>query len=185
VKTDPEIWLPIPGYYEDLYEASNLGNIRRIGKLKPLKQNLDSRRNYLQVGLSKNGKPKTLGVHKLIAMTFIGPCPDGEEVRHNNGIKTDNSAGNLSYGTRSQNEYDKVRHGNHPQARKTHCPQGHEYTEENTYINPASGGRMCRTCLRSHQDKWKRENPIQAGISSRKASRKYKARKTTGQRSSS
>lgn len=29
----------------------------------------------------------------------------------------------------------------------THCPQGHEYTEENTYTY-ASGGRMCRTCNR-------------------------------------
>lgn len=27
----------------------------------------------------------------------------------------------------------------------THCPQGHEYNEENTY-RPPSGGRKCRTC---------------------------------------
>lgn len=27
----------------------------------------------------------------------------------------------------------------------THCPQGHEYNEENTY-HPPSGGRKCRTC---------------------------------------
>jgi len=30
-------------------------------------------------------------------------------------------------------------------ARKTHCPQGHEYTEENTYVSP-DGVRQCRTC---------------------------------------
>ncbi len=29
----------------------------------------------------------------------------------------------------------------------THCPQGHEYTEENTYITDA-GGRKCKTCVR-------------------------------------
>ncbi|WP_280412590.1 RusA family crossover junction endodeoxyribonuclease [Nocardia asiatica] len=28
---------------------------------------------------------------------------------------------------------------------KTHCPHGHEYTEENTYLN-ARGSRECRTC---------------------------------------
>ena len=28
---------------------------------------------------------------------------------------------------------------------KTHCPQGHEYTPENTYI-PRRGGRNCRRC---------------------------------------
>jgi hypothetical protein len=40
--------------------------------------------------------------------------------------------------------------------RKTHCPEGHEYTEENTYISrpqphnrKTSGGRECRTCRRT------------------------------------
>lgn len=31
--------------------------------------------------------------------------------------------------------------------RKTHCPHGHEYSPENTYVTKA-GARMCRTCLR-------------------------------------
>jgi len=30
---------------------------------------------------------------------------------------------------------------------KTHCPQGHEYSKENTYVYP-NGKRMCRTCNR-------------------------------------
>lgn len=29
---------------------------------------------------------------------------------------------------------------------KTHCPQGHEYNEENTWIRPVSGWRQCRIC---------------------------------------
>lgn len=33
-------------------------------------------------------------------------------------------------------------------ARKTHCPKGHPYDETNTYVNPNSGWRMCRTCIR-------------------------------------
>lgn len=31
---------------------------------------------------------------------------------------------------------------------KTHCPHGHEYTPENTYVQPVTGGRTCRTCKR-------------------------------------
>lgn len=31
---------------------------------------------------------------------------------------------------------------------KTHCPQGHPYDEENTYIIPSTGGRLCKICLR-------------------------------------
>lgn len=35
----------------------------------------------------------------------------------------------------------------HGQARKTHCSQGHEYTEENTYrFGPDGRHRQCKTC---------------------------------------
>jgi hypothetical protein len=33
-------------------------------------------------------------------------------------------------------------------ARKTHCPRGHAYDEENTYIHPVRGYRVCRACGR-------------------------------------
>ncbi|MBD5787094.1 hypothetical protein IF650_12980 [Cellulosimicrobium terreum] len=32
------------------------------------------------------------------------------------------------------------------QLAKTHCPQGHEYTPENTIVYPSDGRRRCRTC---------------------------------------
>src|SRR5258708_24191879 len=31
---------------------------------------------------------------------------------------------------------------------KKHCPQGHRYTEANTYVNPV-GSRVCRQCTRT------------------------------------
>lgn len=31
---------------------------------------------------------------------------------------------------------------------KTHCPRGHEYTPENTYVKPSTGHRDCRICIR-------------------------------------
>ena len=31
---------------------------------------------------------------------------------------------------------------------KTHCPHGHAYSPENTYVQPSTGGRLCRTCDR-------------------------------------
>ncbi|WP_329376175.1 HNH endonuclease signature motif containing protein [Streptomyces sp. NBC_01483] len=31
---------------------------------------------------------------------------------------------------------------------KTHCPKGHPYSAENTYIHPRKNGRICRTCAR-------------------------------------
>ena len=35
---------------------------------------------------------------------------------------------------------------NHVNVRKTHCPKGHEYSEENTRIGKGRQGRKCITC---------------------------------------
>jgi hypothetical protein len=36
-------------------------------------------------------------------------------------------------------------------AKKTHCPRGHEYTPDNTYIQQPQGWRHCRTCSKDRQ----------------------------------
>lgn len=41
------------------------------------------------------------------------------------------------------------RDGAEHQRAKTHCPKGHEYTEENTLVYPSDGLRGCRTCRRA------------------------------------
>lgn len=57
-------------------------------------------------------------------------------------------------------------------ASRTHCPRNHEYTEENTYINP-SGKRVCKACWwpggvmweetrqkrNAYQKEWRKQNP--------------------------
>lgn len=42
-------------------------------------------------------------VHRLVADAFLGPCPVGHEVNHQNLDKADNRAANLEYVTRSEN----------------------------------------------------------------------------------
>lgn len=37
---------------------------------------------------------------------------------------------------------------------KTHCPSGHPYSPENTYVSPA-GGRQCRECRRETDRRYK------------------------------
>jgi hypothetical protein len=50
-------------------------------------------------------------IHKLVAEAFIGPCPEGQEVRHGPKGYADNSVGNLCYGTHAENMADMVRDG--------------------------------------------------------------------------
>ncbi len=55
----------------------------------------------------------------------------------------------LKAGTKALNNIDRDTKGRHIswESRKTHCPQGHEYTLNNTYLNKR-GGRQCRECNR-------------------------------------
>lgn len=113
-------------------------------------------KEYLYVCLSDRGVHKKLRVAAMVAEAFIGPRPAGLEIRHLNGDAQDNRAENLRYGTSSANKLDRLRHGTDRNASKTHCPQGHEYTPENTCMHgPQRRWRRCRTCARA-QDRARR-----------------------------
>lgn len=90
----------------------------------------------------------SIQLHRVVLDAFIGPRPKGMEACHANGDPTDNRLVNLRWDTRSANAADSVRHGTHVNTRKTHCPMGHGYTPENTYIKP-TGNRCCRECRRA------------------------------------
>lgn len=166
-----ERWLPVSGY-EGLYLVSDYGQVRslprnttsgRIMKLQP------DRRGYLYVRLTKDGQQRRRPVHQLVMEAFDEPRPPGMEVRHLDGNPGNNrwapgseeetvaAGGNLVYGTRGQNMMDAVRHGTHPTGSVTQCPEGHEYTPENTLVNKA-GSRVCLTCKRERGLEWYRAN---------------------------
>jgi HNH endonuclease len=69
---------------------------------------------YPQVHLRRDGVKYTRKVHKLVAEAFIGPCPPGEEVRHNDGDPANCRRSNLCYGTSRENHQDAIRHGTWP-----------------------------------------------------------------------
>lgn len=52
----------------------------------------------------------------------------------------------LSVGTAKQNAMDCSKKKRHFSSRKTHCPHGHKYDEENTRYNKRAGGRVFRSC---------------------------------------
>jgi hypothetical protein len=68
-------------------------------------------KGYLRVRLLANGRRKSQAVHKLVALTFLGRPLPGQQVRHLNGNRLDNSHANLAWGTAKQNAEDRNRHG--------------------------------------------------------------------------
>lgn len=111
-----ERWRDVAGY-EGLYSISNLGRVRRdIGgrglcKTGRILKSSINKRPYLRLVLCKNGKQRTIPVHKLVAAAFIGECPEGMEVNHIKQPKTNNRTENLEYVSHAENMKHAARNG--------------------------------------------------------------------------
>jgi hypothetical protein len=147
----PEQWRPIAGFPD--YSVSSHGRVVSYKRKTPyLMGGSHNQRGYRMVMLTaQDGKKTIRTVHRLVAAAFLGPTPEGLQVCHNDGDKERNGVDNLRFDTPSANILDQVAHGRHFWANKTHCPQGHEYSPDNTYRIPSTGSRMCRTCNRDRQ----------------------------------
>jgi len=115
-----EQWKPILGY-DGLYEVSSLGRVRALFEswngrykagriLKPLIR-LDG---YIAVNLYYPGskqKGSSHPIHRLVLNAFKGPRQEGQDARHLDGSRTNNSLENLQWGTRKENVKDSINHG--------------------------------------------------------------------------
>lgn len=111
-----EVWKPVTGW-QDVYEVSSRGRLRRLkaspgtraGRIVKASQNHGE---YVTAVLRDSGRHTTRYVHQLVAEAFCGPRPTRQhEVRHLNGLKDDNRACNLAWGTRKENMADSQRLG--------------------------------------------------------------------------
>src|SRR5262249_61995747 len=62
-----------------------------------------SRTGYHQVNFYLEGRVKHFYVHRLVAAAFIKPIPDGMEVNHKDGDKSNNDVENLEIVTSEEN----------------------------------------------------------------------------------
>lgn len=140
-----------------MYEVSSDGRVRslyyRNKELKPYTQKW----GHQEVKLRKNKVSHAKGVHVLVAEAFLGSRPPGLDVCHNDGNASNNTVGNLRFGTRASNIRDSVSHRTHRNSRKTHCSKGHEFDAENTRWK--GDERVCRTCHRESENVRRSKRP--------------------------
>lgn len=113
-----EKWADIIGF-ENLYEISNLGNVRSKDRIveansrwgvirkmlfkgKPIKQFVGNN-GYSKVSLCKDAKPISKDVHRLVYIAFNGEIPEGMFVNHIDENKKNNRLDNLNLLTPKEN----------------------------------------------------------------------------------
>lgn len=100
-------------------EVSRCGKIRSAKSGRILKP-WAHRSGHLYVRSSKQ-MGKSLQVHRLVALAFIGDCPENMECCHKDGNPMNNHVDNLEWGCRSKNIRDYIaKHNKHWRAAITY-----------------------------------------------------------------
>ena len=118
----PEVWCPIP-CWEERYSVSDLGRVRsadmnvrcRGGKIATRRGRVltpvQKQGRYWAVTLANGHTRRQYLLHELVLLAFIGPRPEGLQVRHLDDNRDNNTLSNLRYGTPKANGKDKMRNG--------------------------------------------------------------------------
>jgi hypothetical protein len=111
-----ETWKAIPGW-EGRYEISDLGNVRSLSyrgveRKQPLiMKTYICEWGYLHILFCSRGEKTHYRIASLVLLAFVGPRPEGKEVSHLDGVRTNNKLSNLIYETKHENHQRKKEHG--------------------------------------------------------------------------
>ena len=97
-----------------------------------------------------NPNGKLVRAHRFAWENLVGPIPEGLHIDHlcrNRICVCIDHLEPVTPGVNQKRGTSAVRRTLQA-ATVTHCPQGHEYSEENTYVRKANNARSCRECHR-------------------------------------
>ena len=124
-----EEWKPVVGF-EESYKVSNHGRVKSLARIVPVPPHPNKKtllqkvqekilkpyickNSYHHVTLYKNGRGYNRSIHRLVLQSFVGIPEEGKECCHNDGNGLNNKIDNLRWDTRTNNNLDTVKHGNH------------------------------------------------------------------------
>lgn len=118
------------------YSVSSTGLVRN-NLTELILKGSKNQKGYLMVDLKYRGRRKNITVHTLVALNFIGERPDGFQINHIDGIKTNNSVENLEYVTPSENCIHALKSGLVPNRKYSGKPRNQNLTrlEKNLKIS--------------------------------------------------
>ena len=140
---------PIPGHAP--YEVDALGTVYGQQK-RPLRPSPNRPNGYLAVPMTVDNRQIRRYIHHMVLLAFVGPRPDGMEIRHLNGNCQDNRLVNLRYGTHTENAEDQRRHGTQASPRNE-CPRGHDMSGSNVIHGRKPNGKPRRQCRQCYNDR--------------------------------
>lgn len=88
-----------------------LRNLNAIPLPEPRRVETKSKRGYLLVRFYRDGKPFLVQAHRLVWHALRGPIPEGLDINHIDGVKTNNHPSNLELATRAENLRHALRTG--------------------------------------------------------------------------
>lgn len=94
-----------------------------------------------------NVKGKIHFAHRVSFVALVGEIPDLLLLDHRCRDRLCVRPGHLQPVTNRENTWGRGEYASGAPMR-SHCPLGHEFTEENTYWRPDGAGRACRACIR-------------------------------------
>lgn len=93
--------------------------------------------------------------HRVAFELFKGPIPEGLTIDHLCRVRVCCNPDHLEAVTHKEN----CHRSPHSNIHKTHCPRGHPYSEDNTYVR--NGKRQCKACWKiKNKERWARRGSV-------------------------